>query len=452
MKPPLPPESYNFNSAARRRGRDRELSFPAPPDYPEQADPPLRPLALQPRGHWQLWALFVVLCSLTLAVLGPVLLGLYVGGQERAGYLHERAVDHYKQALAYESENYGELALAELQIAVKFDPNYQEAVEKLQTLEATPATKGTPVSESAAIADQLFQRAQSAIGRQQWSDAIDSLEELRRADAGYRADQVRSLLAQAYLKGGQQSVAAGDIEQARARFEAGLALDGSNAQMKTLRDRAVLYLKGKEAVGHDWQAAAYNFQQLYQQDEKFYDVKEQFLNALIEFGDTAARQGAFCIAQREFEQAVRLGAGDDVQTKLEDATWSCKQIVTAPTPTPTPEGGGELANAGAFTVQSRVDMSAPCEGTGSVGGSVRDAAGNPLSNLSIRIYNDYDYHPSPFALDEAGGYSIMLGNDPGTFHLVLIDGAGQPVSGVYSFDYAGGQSGCHVVVDWIRNQ
>ncbi len=407
-------------------------------------------------AHWLLWLLFVVLASLALALLIPTLLGIYVGAQERAEYLHQRAIDHYKQALAYESENYTELALAELQIAVKFDPNYAPAADKLRALQITPTTNGTPVPNSATIADQLFQRAQEAIAQQQWSDAIDSLEEIRRADATFHASQVKTMLLQAYLNAGKQSISAGEIEQAQARFEAGLAIDASNAEMKSLRERAALYLGGAEAT--DAGIMANNFLKLYQLDPNFYDVKKRTVTALINYGDVATKQGAFCIAAREYDQAAKLDAGGDVATKLAQANTSCKQAVTAPTATPTVEatpGAGENTPValGSFTVSSRLATENPCEGTGTITGHMRDAQGNPLANGRIQIYNDMDYRPSPFVTDAAGKYGdIILGMNPGLFHLVVLGPDGKPASGVFDVKYPGGLAkGCHWIVDWTRN-
>jgi tetratricopeptide (TPR) repeat protein len=442
FSPGSSPESITSPTPRRRRGRDRELSNPTPPDYPKAA--------IQPKAaaHWQLWFLLVVLVSLALAILAPTLLGLYVGGQERADYMHLRAVEHYKQALAYESEDYTELAMAELQIALKFDPTYQEAADKLRALQSGPGVGGTPAPNSASVADQLFKGAQAALAKQQWSDAIDYLEAIRRANPDYRAGEIKTLSIQAYLDGGNQAVGTGQIDQARARFDAAVALDPSNAQAKSLRDRAQLYVSGTHAMDSDWQSAVLDFHQLYQLDPNFYDVKQQLVNALIQYGDLASRQGASCIAAREYDQAVSLGADSAVGSKLAEANVSCRQAVTAPTATPTPLNG-----IGAFVAASRLDAAAACQGTGSVSGLVRDAPGNPLAGIMIQIYNDVDYKPPPFPSDANGRYNIVLGKDAGLFHLVVAARDGTPASAVFDVKYPGGAaSGCHWIVDWTRSE
>jgi tetratricopeptide (TPR) repeat protein len=429
--------------------------------FPETA--PLLPVTAPRAGHWQLWLLLVILTALALGLLAPTLIGLYVGIQERADYMHALAVDHYKQALSYEAENYTALAIAELQIAVKFDPGYQPAVDHLKVLQTTPVPNGTTVPDNVKIADQLFTRAQTAIAGGQWSDAIDSLEEIRRTDATYQTARVEALLVQAYVNGGMQSVSAGQIDQARSRFEAALALDPSNATAQSLRDRAVLYLDGDQAKDSDWAAAVSNFQKLYQQDPAFYDVKTQLLNALVQYGDVATRQGAYCVAAREYEQASQLNTSSDVAARLEQANTSCKLAVTAPTATPTssaeattPAGSTPVETPagvpGAFAASSRIDTSGACQGTGSVVGTVSDAQGSPLSGVRVRIYNDLDYHPSPFATDSGGRYSIVLGINQGLFHLVVLGPDGSPASAVFNVNYPGGLApGCHWIVDWTKS-
>ncbi len=429
ITPPTPP---------RRYGRDRELSTPAFLSYPESE---VRP---QATAHWQLWFLLVVLVSLAIALLAPTLLGLYFGGQQRADYMHTRAADHYRQALAYESEAYTELAIAEFQLALKFDPNYQEAADKLRALLAGPGASGTPAPNNLSVADQLFSSAQAAIAKQQWSDAIDLLEEIRRANPDYQAAEIKTLLIQAYINGGNQAVAAGQIEQAQARFDAALALDPANVEAKSLRDRAQLYVSATHTIGSDWQSAVLDLQQLYQLDPNFYDVKQQLTNALEQYGDLALRQGASCIAAREYDQAVGLGAGSAAALKLQQANASCRQAVLAPTPTP---------GSGRFVATGRVDPNAPCQGSGGVTGTVRDAQGSPLAGIMIRIYNDADYKPPPFTSGADGTYNIVLGKDAGLFHLVVVASDGAVESDVLDIRYPGGAaSGCHGVVDWTRSE
>ncbi|MGB8645030.1 MAG: hypothetical protein WCF84_07315 [Anaerolineae bacterium] len=471
---PPPPEPYNPPPPPRRRGRDRALSssapasYPEPPGYPEPdafSDPPAPPppalLSGIARSRNLLpWWIILSIAALGLVVLVPVALGVYVGQQERADNLHRLAETHFQQALAYESENYTELAIAELEIAVKFDPNYQEAGSRLQTLKSKNSPNGAATPNSATIADQLWGRAQGAFQQQQWSDAIDYLEEIRRADETYRAAEVKDLLTQAYMNGGKQSLQMGQIDQAKARFDALVTFDPTNAQAKLLSARSALYLDGVDTLDTNPQGAAVSLQQLYQQDPNFYDVKKQLLNAFTLYGDAANKQGAYCIAAREYDQAVKLGADSSVSARLTQANASCRQAILATaTPSPTVVAGGTVppgatgtpattGQAGAFSVKAYLDS---VTGTCGISGSVRDAQGNPIPGGRVRIYNDYDYRPDPLPIDSTGHYVIVLGDRGSVFHLVLLGSNGQPISGVYDFNFPGGKSGCRWFIDWTKN-
>jgi hypothetical protein len=98
-----------------------------------------------------------------------------------------------------------------------------------------------------------------------------------------------------------------------------------------------------------------------------------------------------------------------------------------------------------------VRQNAQCNGTGDIRGTVKDAQGNPIPNVGVKIYNDFGYMP-PFArTDLAGEYQIALGSDRGIFHLVIVDDFGSNASAVFDVDYPGGNvQGCHIVVNWTR--
>jgi hypothetical protein len=88
-----------------------------------------------------------------------------------------------------------------------------------------------------------------------------------------------------------------------------------------------------------------------------------------------------------------------------------------------------------------------------VSGTVRDPQGSFLAGIMIRIYNDVDYKPPPFASDSNGRYEILLGKDAGLFHIVVVAADGSPASEIFDLQYpGGGVSGCHRVIDWTSSE
>lgn len=445
--PPGVPESISSSSGSNLpRGRDRALSLGEPPPPPTLWLP--TPVRVARRGNILPILILIALFAVVAAVALPLGFGLFIGAQDRTRFLDQQAIEHFQRALAYESETYNDLAEAELKAALQYEPGYQPALDKLRQLQQAKSAPDQAQSNQLAIANQLFSSAQDAAARQQWSDAIDALEELGRAQPDFQKAQVRSLLLTAYLQAAAESVTEGQIDQAKSRYEAVLQLDPTNAAAQAGRDHALLYFNGTQAVNNDWQNAVLNFQSLYELDPGFYDVKQQLRDAHVGYGEFADNQGAFCIAAREFGAAVALGADAATQTKSALANASCKQAVLSPTPTPTPLPEGIL-----YTGVSRVNEQAECRGIGGVSGTVHDADGNPMEGVLVQIYNDVDYRPPPEPTTKDGTYVLLLGADAGLFHIVLVTAEQTVASQTIDVIYPGGNvTGCHVTVDWTKVQ
>lgn len=446
---PIPPRRKPLPA----RGRDRQLSTAPAPKHSvapsllatPSARLPVVPALAAPRRVPLPLLVLLALLGVALAIALPVSAGIYYGNQERESYLERQAVEHYQRALAYESETYNELAVVELEVALKFKPDYQPALDKLQQLK-TASVAHNQEPNDVAIAKQLFSSAQDALARQQWSDAIDLFEELRRVKADYQATDVKAKLITAYINAGKQAISAGQIDVAQHRFEAALELDPGNSEARALRERTILYFNGIQAVGTDWQTAVLNLEELYTRDPSFYDVKAQLRDAHIGYGEFANKQGAYCIAARELDAATQLGAGSDITTQAITANELCKQAVVAPTATPLALPGGT-----GYAAQVRVNSAAACKGTGDITGNVRDAGGQSLINIPIQLYDESGYRPPPARSFADGSYAIVLGSAPSLVHLLIVNEDESAASATVDISYPGGaQSGCHIVVDWTR--
>lgn len=424
------------------------------------------------RNHLLLWFAVLAVVGAAFAFTIPFTLGVYFGNQDRVQFAERQAQEHFQRALAYDSETFTQLAIAELELALQYKPDYEPARAKLQQLKTVHAANNVQEPQDVSIAKQLYSAAEEAIQTKDWNNAIDLFEELRRVKSDYRVSQVDAYLVSAYLAAGKQALLANDVDLARRRFEAALALDPNNAEARTQRERALLYFNGVSMMGTNWGSAVATLQELYKRDPNFGDVKQKLRDAHIGYGDFANEQGAYCIAAREFDSAVALGAGAAIQSKAVAANEACKQAILNPTalPTPTLEGGitatpepfatrnpfatpiPNVPGAGVLYAPGvRVRQNAQCNGTGDIKGSVQNKDGDPIPNVGIKIYNDFGYLP-PFArTDNAGEYEIVLGSDKGVFHLVIVDDFGSNASAVLDVDYPGGNvQGCHIVVNWTR--
>lgn len=408
-------------------------------------------------------ALFTCLIG---AVSVPSGLGLLVGYQELQAQNHEAAITHFNRGLSYLAEKYPELARGEFEIALKYDETFEPAREKLRELQNPNgnATPGAPQQDR--IAAALFDEARGLLARKEWSDAIMRLEQLRTLNPNYRAAEVNAALFQAYVSAANVSVAAGQIEIARERLEAALALRADD-NVKRQRDLAVLYLEGQQAFGYNWQTAVSKLGALYQQDPNYADVKQRLYEAHIQYGDKACKEGAWALAQREYDGALALKNDWQLAQKRAQAQVLCKRSVTpteapsgagTPAPSGTPASGGTptliaAPIAESYTWITSTARDKPCTGAGTLSGSVRDALGRALPNVWVGYYTD-DIPLTSTRTNANGQYQLTLGKDARVLHVVLLGAdAKTPISLSADAHYPGGLvAGCHIVIEWQRVQ
>ena len=419
-------------------------------DNPTQPDDPAA--SLDPREHSRrFWIVLFLLFSFLACVLGAVLipggLGFIAGSQELQAQNHELAIQHFNRGLGFLAENYPELAFTEFEIAVKFDGSFEPAQQKLTELQATMGNQGTPgAPQEDRVAAALYEDAQAQVAAKNWSDAITRLEQLRTLKPDYRAADVTDLLYNSYVAGGKNAVLAGQIELARERFDAALAIRNGDGLVVQQRDLALLYLDGQQATGYNWQTAIQKFSTLYQQDSNYYDVKKRLVDAYMQHAELAMRENASCLALRDYDGALAINKDPSLADKRAQAMSLCKQAISA-TPTPTFSGTEEYVS----TKPAIADK--PCTGNGDISGTVRDALGHPLSGVAIGFYAD-GITLTATRSNANGQYQLGWGKDPGTFHVVALGADGKTPAGLAAtVDYPGGNAvGCHVVMDWQKVQ
>lgn len=412
-------------------------------DQPALADPPGR--------SRRFWLVLFLIVSLLACVLGAVFIpggmGFIAGYAQLQAQNHELAIQHFNRGLGFLAEEYPELAYTEFEIAVKFDPSYEPAQQKLRELQATLGGKGTPgAPPEDQVAATLFQDASNWVTQKNWSDAITRLEQLRTLKPDYRTTEVGNMLYNAYVAGGKEAVAAGQIELARERFDAALAIRNGDAEVVRQRDLALLYLDGQQAVGYNWQTAIQKFSTLYQRDPNYYDVKKRLLDAYGQYADLALKQNASCLAVREYDSALAITKDASLADKRAQAMALCKQAISV-TPTPATAGGENYI----FTKPAVADK--PCNGTGDVSGVVRDALARPIAGAAVGYYAD-GINLTTTRTNANGQYQLVWGKDPGLFHVVVLSADGKTPAGVAAdVDYAGGNNaGCHMLIDWQKVQ
>lgn len=401
----------------------------------------------------------LLLLSLFACLAGDLLvpggIGFVIGYQELQSLNHENAIQHFQRGLGFLAENYPELAYTEFEIAVKYDSSYGPAQQKLREMETAFGGHGTPqAAEEDQVAAALLDDGRRLVGQKQWSDAVTRLEQLRTLNAEFHQQEATDLLYTAYVEGGKEAVSVGQIELARERFDSALAIRNGDPEVVRQRDRAVLYLDGQQAAGYNWPLAIQKFSALYQQDPKYDDIKKRLIDAYAQYGDAAAKQGAWCLAAKEYDSALGIASDPQLSGKRSQAMSQCRQAVAA-TPTLLPAPGGTTVGTENYVLyRVSTSFNKPCNTrTGDLSGVVQDVLGQPVVGVNVAYYAD-GIDRVIKRTDANGAYEFILGNEPGLFHVLVLGADGRTqVSMVADIPYPGGSNvRCHVVVDWQKVQ
>ncbi len=86
-------------------------------------------------------------------------------------------------------------------------------------------------------------------------------------------------------------------------------------------------------------------------------------------------------------------------------------------------------------------------------GTVRDAAGNGLEGVLVKILNDWNRDLQPAVTKggaEAGRYDIPIGRDAVTWYVMLVDAGGNQISSQVQLQINADSAGTYRV-DWVRS-
>lgn len=283
--------------------------------------------------------------------LGVVLcLGLFYGAialfavreglAERTVKTQAEAEAHYQKGQEHLANQTIDLAIAEFEMAISIDPNFLEARQALREAQQIVQAQPTPTSEArSAAAVDLFAEAQRQVENEAWAEAAETLSQVRDLDPDYEAEDVSDLIFTANYELGLQLIVPNRLDEAIAAFEQALEERPDDRQTTLEKAKATLYMAGLAAEeAPNPQDALENFDQLYNEDENYLDVKERLRQAYELVGDEFVEQERWCLAEAQFEEANSLRTSPVLQAKLEESTAWCQEDTLAQrvTPTPTP--------------------------------------------------------------------------------------------------------------------
>lgn len=289
---------------------------------------------------------------------GLGLLAVREGLQERAVLVQDEANDHYQKGLQHLDNDELDLAIAEFELALSINPNSSEIREELR--QAQERTQSQPTATSQTLSDaaaKMMIEAKAQLDQEHWTEAVETLTNIRALDPAYETKEVSDLIFEANYELGLQYIDAKKIEDAQRAFEQALAERPDDPDAVVEHTKALLYLEGLLVEPVDAEQAVDNFSQLYQEDKTYIDVEERYVKALEKFGDTLFEETEWCQAKDQYLAAQKLKPSRLLETKITNVTERCQEDETQ-TSTPKAAGTTETDEADAPSATSPAQSAA----------------------------------------------------------------------------------------------
>jgi tetratricopeptide (TPR) repeat protein len=214
------------------------------------------------------------------------------------------------------------------------DAEAREQFEALQALVGSPAipSSATPGGSVAA----LYGEASALYAEERWEQAIAKLEELRRVDSTYRSQEVADMLFNACHQQGLRLIDAGELEEASAHLEKALEMRPDDPFAAEHHYCLSLYLAGLSQWGVDWESTVESLRELHGLNPGFLDVDSRLHEAYLSLGDLYFEEGAWCVAETQYGEALGVMVSDAGAAKRDEAHKLCAEAIAAMTPSALP--------------------------------------------------------------------------------------------------------------------
>ena len=251
----------------RRKTKAGRAEIPVPSELPpvvglDEADE----YAPGRRPRTWLWTLLAALVAVLLAVYLVVLgaKAIYDGLKDRGIANQQAARDHYALGMAHLDAGEYELAVAELELALRYDSSLAEAKTQLSEAEAKARAQVTPTSEARLdAAALLYKQAVTAYESGKLAEAVTALDKLHSLDGDYQRQNVETMLTTAHYQLGLDAVRGDRLDEAGQHFEAVLALKPNDGDARDQLNLVNLYKAALSNWDQNWPATIQALKGLY---------------------------------------------------------------------------------------------------------------------------------------------------------------------------------------------
>jgi tetratricopeptide (TPR) repeat protein len=344
------------------------------PDLPEgesQSSPEGEVSGIVLSRGW-IWLLVISLIAL-LAIAGGSAYSGYLSGIEQRTSLEATLValsakEQFDLGVQdIEAERY-DIARQRFEYVIKINPGYPGVTEKLAlvllelnttaTLTPVPTVTLTPTPDMRG-AEELYSHGQLLLAERHWTEAIETLLELRKNEPDYKAVKVDGMLYIALRNRGVQKILSeADLSGGTYDLTLAEAFGPVDYEASNYRKWADLYVTGASFWGLNWGQAVHYFGQIVLvapnlRDATNITATERYRQAVQNYGDMLIANDQWCQAQELYQNAFNLTGNPVLEPTVTWLSNRCEETTRAtespvqppPEETETPAVTGEPGDA-----------------------------------------------------------------------------------------------------------
>lgn len=315
--------------------------------FKEEDTQPIKPVKKAPRWRSILISILGVIILLFLGGLGGYGSGLIVRKDTASQLISSQLTEQYQYALVDEQFGRYDTAKQRLEFIIQNNPSFpgvQDELAKVLVQMTIPTVTPTPPPTSTPDLrgeQSLFATAQQLIAAGDWANALSELDQLRKQDPNYNTSQVDGMYYFALRNYGvnliqqQGNLEGGIYELTLAERFAPLDRDANG-----LREGARAYIQAASFFGIDWHLSATYWAQVASGWPSLWDgtmtAGQRYQISLMRYGDELVKQGQYCDAYQQYQDAQSIGNLDAAAAKGANQAFQECYPPTAVPPTEAP--------------------------------------------------------------------------------------------------------------------
>ncbi len=234
-----------------------------------------------------------------------------------------------------------EVARQRFEYVIGIEPTYPGITDKLAevllilNVTATPTAAPTPTEvpitptpDTRAI-EELYAKAEGHVANKEWTQAIETVEELRKRDSQYWALDVDGILYLSLRMRGVQKISLGSLEGGIYDLTLAESFGVLDTEADGWRTWARYYITGASFWDVDWPQAIDYFQQVSAMTPNLHDgsgwtAAQRYVDALVGYAHSLETQGYWCDVDELYDQAFQYSGNAVYQEMMSAAQENCR--------------------------------------------------------------------------------------------------------------------------------